>query len=254
MGGDSGLHAGGHVHLPQRLLHATAAAVSAAGLYNTTVIGISLTVSATILAVALDGAACRADGGIDWTQEGHRSFALCADRSHAAGGDVAEPARAHLLALHAGTLRARRDRGDDGLHQRGVRRFLRRPRDVLVRHRNRAGWISGTLHFRTGGASFRLARRVSGHWHLESRRRHRGAAGSAQSQELRALRKLAEFHRGKLGPPAKSAVAGRLRHGLRGAVLPGGRLHLCELLSRRSAVSISIPRNWAACSSFTCWV
>ena len=61
-------------------------------LYNTSEIAVSLTVSCDDSGDGADGAVRRLAGGVHRTQEGHRSVAVRADRSDAAGRNFAEPA------------------------------------------------------------------------------------------------------------------------------------------------------------------
>ena len=86
-------------------------------IFNASEIAVSLTVSSTILAMALTAPFIGLTGRIRRPQESHRTVALRADRANVAGGHFAKSASTHLLAIHAGHLRSRRDRGHHGLHQ-----------------------------------------------------------------------------------------------------------------------------------------
>ena len=134
----------------------------------------------------LDGAGGWADGGIDWPQEGHRSLALCADRSHPVGGNIAEPAALIFW------------RFMQGLFVPGVivvmMAYINEEFAGTYVGRAMSAYISGTVlggflgRYISGfGRTLRLARRVSGDWHLEPRRRRSWCSGRSQSQELRTL-------------------------------------------------------------------
>ena len=114
-------------------------------LYHTSEIAVSFTVSATILAVALTAPFI----GLLAESIGRKKVIVpslvCDHRSDAAGGDLAESSPAHLLALHAGHVRARRDRRHHGLRRRGVSRSLCRPRHGFVHYGNGAGRIRRAL-------------------------------------------------------------------------------------------------------------
>ncbi len=146
----------GHVHVPERL-RTQPLLPYLQRIYNTSEIEVSMTVSATILAVALIAPFV----GLMAESIGRKKVIvpspLRADRAHPAGSYIADPETADLLALHAGTIRARRDRGHHGLHRRGVRRIARWPRDVGLRLGHCAGRIRRALHLRTDRAPLPLA-------------------------------------------------------------------------------------------------
>ena len=104
------------------------------------------------------------------------------------------------------------------------------------------------LRSRRARRSHRLARRISrARGPVAGRRRHRGAAAAA-GERVRALRGARRLGAADAAASEESAASRDLRDRLRRPVQLHRRVHLCELPSRRPALSTS-PRPCSARSS-----